>query len=130
MAEKRRIPNSGGDSGKFGDLHPYTNPANKVKPVSNPVLQPSFEQQVSELFEELEDLLLRKHADYGPTNISAAPGGALNGLRVRMHDKLARLNNLIDNNADPLNESLRDTLLDLANYAAIGVLVLDGKWPK
>lgn len=104
------------------------NPNPKPQPQVEDVQR--FEDYVENVFIELENLLLRKHADYGPTNISAAPGGALNGLRVRMHDKLARLNHLVENDADPLNESLRDTLLDLANYAAIGVLVLDGKWPK
>jgi hypothetical protein len=76
------------------------------------------------------DLLLAKHADYGPKNIAQAPGGALNGLRVRMHDKLARINHLIDSGATPANESLADSFLDLANYALIAQLVLEGKWPN
>ena len=29
---------------------------------------------------ELKTIMLKKHADYGPTNISNAPGGAMNGL--------------------------------------------------
>lgn len=85
---------------------------------------------VYEIQDELFELLIRKHDDYGPKNISNAPGGPLNGLNVRMYDKLARLDNLISNNKDPKNESLRDTFLDLANYAIIGLLVLDGNWEK
>jgi hypothetical protein len=81
-------------------------------------------------FEENAELLLSKHKDYGPKNISSAPGGALNGLRVRIHDKTARINHLIDNGADPENESLRDSFVDLANYATIALLVLDGAWPN
>ena len=76
------------------------------------------------------NLLLKKHADYGPTNISMSPGGPLNGLRVRMWDKTARINHLIDSGATPENESLRDSFLDLLNYSAIALLVLDGKWPE
>jgi hypothetical protein len=75
-------------------------------------------------------LLLSKHRDYGPTNISRAPGGALNGLRVRMHDKLARINHLIDNGASPENEALIDSFIDLANYATIAQLVIRGEWPN
>lgn len=75
-------------------------------------------------------VLLQKHDDYGPTNISRAPGGALNGLRVRIHDKTARINHLIDTGADAKNEPLRDSFLDLANYALIALMVLDGKWPN
>ena len=89
-----------------------------------------FMQDVSLIFTELEDLLLSKHKDYGPKNISQSPGGALNGLRVRLWDKLARLNNLTDNNSTPQHESLEDTFKDMANYAVIGLLVLRGKWDK
>jgi hypothetical protein len=77
---------------------------------------------------ELQTIMLKKHADYGPMNISGAPGGAMNGLRVRMYDKLARLNNLIDTGDTPNYESIEDTLIDLANYAIIGLLVQRGQW--
>jgi len=76
------------------------------------------------------NLLLKKHSDYGPSNIAGAPGGPLNGLRVRMWDKTARINHLIDSGATPENESLRDSFIDLLNYSAIALLVLDGKWPE
>jgi hypothetical protein len=46
-----------------------------------------------------------------------------------MHDKTARINHLIDSGATPENESLRDSFIDLLNYSAIALLVLDGKWP-
>jgi hypothetical protein len=87
-----------------------------------------FMQNVSLLYIDLEDLLLSKHRDYGPRNISDAPGGALNGLRVRMHDKLARINNLVDSGASPEHESLEDSFKDMANYAIIGLLVLREQW--
>jgi hypothetical protein len=87
-----------------------------------------FMHNVSLLYTDLEDLLLSKHRDYGPRNISDAPGGALNGLRVRMHDKLARINNLVDSGASPEHESLEDSFKDMANYAIIGLLVLREQW--
>ena len=77
---------------------------------------------------ELLTILYKKHEDYGPMNIAGAPGGAINGLRVRMYDKLARLNNLIDTGDTPNYESIEDTLIDLANYAIIGLLVQRGQW--
>jgi hypothetical protein len=89
-----------------------------------------FELDVAKKFEQAEDLLLRKHEDYGPKNISQSPGGALNGLRVRMHDKMARINHLYDNSKDPKNESLRDSFIDLANYAIIALMVIDNEWPN
>lgn len=89
-----------------------------------------FEDDVQATYDEAKALLLRKHADYGPDNIGRSPGGPLNGLRVRMWDKQARINNLIDSGATPENESLRDSFLDLANYGIIALLVLDGHWPS
>lgn len=77
---------------------------------------------------ELEQTMVKKHKDYGPMNIAGAPGGPMNGLRVRMYDKLARLNNLVDSGNTPNYESIEDTLLDLANYAIIGLLVQRGQW--
>ena len=83
---------------------------------------------VDTIVNQLTGILLKKQEDYGPFNISHAPGGAMNGLRVRMHDKLARLNNLSNKGDTPNFESIEDTLIDLANYAIIGLLVQRGQW--
>jgi hypothetical protein len=83
---------------------------------------------VDTITNELTAILLKKQQDYGSFNIAHAPGGAMNGLRVRMHDKLARLNNLVDTGNTPNYESVEDTLIDLANYAIIGLLVQRGQW--
>ena len=89
-----------------------------------------FDLNVWETMDGLAELLLSKHRDYGPKNISQSPGGPLNGLRVRMWDKFARINNLVDSNVNPEHESLEDSFKDMANYAIIGLLVLQGKWPQ
>jgi hypothetical protein len=80
------------------------------------------------ILHELLNILYKKHEDYGPMNIAGAPGGAMNGLRVRMYDKLARLTHLADKTDTPNYESIEDTLIDLANYAIIGLLVQRGQW--
>jgi hypothetical protein len=98
-------------------------------PIKGVHLSTSFDATVLRYFDENAQLLLSKHNDYGPTNISNAPGGPINGLRVRMHDKLARINHLTDSGNTPEHEALRDSFIDLANYAIIGLLVLDGEWP-
>jgi len=85
-------------------------------------------KHAADITDELLDILYKKHQDYGPLNIAHAPGGALNGLRVRMHDKLARLNHLVDNGDTPNYETIEDTLVDLANYAIIGLMVQRGQW--
>lgn len=114
---------------------PYNQDADTERETYSYSNDTSFESAVAKTFQELVDLLLSKHKDYGPKNISDAPGGALNGLRVRMHDKLARINNLYEYMEDtggfqPQHESIEDSFKDMANYAVIGLLVLRGEWNK
>lgn len=106
---------------KIQKKHPASQPPRPLSQV---------EIDVYNIADELAELLLSKHKDYGPTNISRAPGGALNGLRVRIHDKIARINNLIDSGKNPEHESLEDSFKDLANYAIIALMVTRGKWPE
>lgn len=71
---------------------------------------------------EVHATLVRKQRDYGPENIRRF---GRQGLMVRMHDKVARLENLlqtIDGGGKPQNESIRDNLLDVVGYAAIGIM--------
>jgi hypothetical protein len=90
----------------------------------------AFVADVWRIMDSAGNLLIRKHHDYGPKNIAHSPGGPLNGLRVRMWDKIARINNLLDSGVKPSNESLRDSYLDLLNYSAIAMMVLDNVWPE
>jgi len=87
-----------------------------------------LEYDYARLLAEAMELFIRKQASYGPKNISAF--GA-RGVVVRMNDKMQRLIRLIWENKDnPLdNESIKDTLIDMAAYAHICILVLEDKWP-
>lgn len=111
----------------YGDASAHGEPTSST---GNKSTDDAFWVDVTFTFDELKDLLLSKHADYGPTNISRSPGGPINGLRVRMWDKFARINNLVDSGKGPQHESLEDSFKDMANYAIIGLLVLRGKWPN
>jgi hypothetical protein len=67
----------------------------------------------------------RKQKDYGSDNIAAF---GEYGCLVRCTDKLARLRNLLTNVADPKNEALEDSWLDLSNYCLIAVLNRRNEW--
>jgi hypothetical protein len=67
----------------------------------------------------LQFTLIEKQTDYGPENIKRF---GRQGLMVRMHDKIARLENLLAAGRTPKNESIYDTYLDIAGYAAIGIM--------
>jgi hypothetical protein len=122
-----------GDPGDFSNLSEAAKEfIRKAGPTTEELFEimahEQFEHALSTKFIEAEQLLVKKHKDYGPKNISESPGGPLNGLRVRMHDKLARINHLYDSGATPENESLRDSFIDMANYSIIALMVLDGDW--
>jgi hypothetical protein len=126
--DKKRVGHDATDFAAFGLPDPFRGYAkrnNNNTPDTN-----TFVADVWTTLDAAGNLLIKKHKDYGPTNISLSPGGPLNGLRVRMHDKTARINHLIDSGATPENESLRDSFIDLLNYSAIALMVLDGKWPR
>lgn len=89
-----------------------------------------FERNIREIMDELATLAVQKQVDYGPKNISNSPYGPVQGLVVRIYDKIARIVNLTKNDIDPQNESLEDSFKDLANYGVIGLMVLRGKWDR
>lgn len=89
-----------------------------------------FGNDASSIYHELLEILISKQVDYGPLNVWNAPGGATNGLMVRMSDKLERLKNLIYNSVEPNHEALEDSFVDLANYAIIALMVERGIWEK
>jgi hypothetical protein len=126
--DKTRVGHSGTDFAAFGLPDPFRGYAKRSD--NNTSSTNAFIADVWATLDAAGNLLIKKHKDYGPTNISLSPGGPLNGLRVRMHDKTARINHLIDSGATPENESLRDSFIDLLNYSAIALMVLDGKWPR
>lgn len=89
-----------------------------------------FRNDALEIYADALDVLVKKQIDYGPKNISNVPGGPMMGLAVRLHDKISRLANLLENNIDPNNESIEDTFLDIANYGMIGLMITKEKWPN
>ena len=47
---------------------------------------------------------------------------------MRLHDKVARLENLLDSGRLPENEAVEDTYLDIVGYSTIGLMLLDGSF--
>lgn len=67
--------------------------------------------------------LAGKQRDYGHQNILAY--GTV-GVKVRISDKVARLTNLIERNAEGVNETIQDTWADILGYALIGKMLDNG----
>lgn len=128
MYEPARMGKPATDFAAYGLADPDARPVNRDDNSKADTNQ--FIADVWAVLDGAGNLLIKKHHDYGPKNIALSPGGPLNGLRVRMWDKIARINNLLDSGVKPSNESLRDSFIDLLNYSAIAMMVLDGTWPE
>jgi hypothetical protein len=128
MYEPARVGKPVTDFAAYGLADPNARPVNRDD--NDKAKTDQFVTDVWAILDAAGNLLIKKHHDYGPKNISLSPGGPLNGLRVRMWDKIARINNLLDSGVKPSNESLRDSFIDLLNYSAIAMMVLDGTWPE
>ena len=76
--------------------------------------------------QELTETYKKKNADYGNSfEKSLDKHGLIAGI-IRMDDKMSRLISLNSKKEQQvLDESLRDTLMDLANYAIMSVMWLD-----
>ena len=70
-------------------------------------------------YSEVHAVVCRKQRDYGHKNISRF---GRQGLMVRLHDKVARLENLLGSSRVPNNESIEDNVLDLVGYSCIGMM--------
>lgn len=68
------------------------------------------------------EIFKKKNADYGD---AFATYGAV-GVIVRMGDKISRLSTISNSQITLVNdESIRDTLLDLHNYSAMALMLLE-----
>ena len=78
--------------------------------------------QMKAVQDESLELFARKNKDYGD---SFAKYGSV-GVIVRLGDKIERLSSITRTGVTMVNdESVRDTLIDLHNYAAMALMLLD-----
>ncbi len=71
----------------------------------------------------LVSLLASKQHDYGHSNIERY---GEQGVKIRVSDKVCRLRNLLDKDADAANESIEDTWLDIIGYSVIAIMLANG----
>ena len=87
----------------------------------------TFESMCDALSDDRRKVMIDRQRKYGPGNI---PEFGVFGTVVRMNDKFARLKNLVINGkgGEVADETLEDTLIDLANYADIARAQIAGWW--
>lgn len=76
--------------------------------------------------EEINKLYERKNHDYGDSFHQTFTEEGMAMARIRLGDKLSRFKTLSRGGVQKVNdESIRDTLIDLANYAIMTVLEME-----
>ena len=76
--------------------------------------------------DEMNDLYRRKNHDYGDSFHQTFLEEGFAMSRIRLSDKLNRFKALSKNpDAEVNDESIRDTLIDLANYAIMTILEME-----
>ena len=79
-------------------------------------------QQLKTVQREALTLFIKKNQDYGDAFATYGTVGVL----VRMGDKLARLQTITSTQVTLIDtETIRDTLIDLHNYSAMAIMLLD-----
>lgn len=83
-------------------------------------------QMHREICEEINDLYARKNHDYGDSFHQTFVEEGMAMARIRLGDKFNRLKTLSSSGEQKVDdESIRDTLIDLANYAIMTVLEME-----
>lgn len=91
---------------------------------SGPELDSSVEQFMS-ITQDMAKIYAAKNHDYGNSFDKSLGRFGIVASIVRMEDKMNRIESLTNKEAKVNDESVKDTLLDLANYAIMTVMWLD-----
>ena len=79
-----------------------------------------------EICTEINELYAKKNHDYGDSFHQTFVEEGMAMARIRLGDKFNRFKTLSRGNEQKVNdESIRDTLIDLANYAIMTVLEME-----
>ncbi|MBL4936997.1 DUF1599 domain-containing protein [Clostridium sp. YIM B02515] len=83
--------------------------------------------QHKEICEKLNKIYTAKNKDYGDSFSEGFQEYGLIMPAIRLEDKLRRYKQLIREDAEVKDESIIDTLLDLANYSIMTIIELENK---
>jgi hypothetical protein len=90
-------------------------------------IKPSNVKRFELLGAEKALLFAKKNKDYGNSFDKSLDEDGLLVAKIRMMDKMLRFAQLIKNPAEVTDEKIRDTLIDLSNYADMTIMWMDAK---
>lgn len=74
---------------------------------------------------EMRETYEKKNADYGNSFSETIDEFGFIPAVARINDKVKRIKNIVKGQKMNVNESFRDTLLDIANYCVLTIMELD-----
>lgn len=83
--------------------------------------------QFKDIVKGMIETYVRKNHDYGNSFDKSLDKFGLVASVVRIGDKMNRIESLVQKKAMVQDESIRDTLLDMANYAIMTVMWMDNQ---
>ena len=85
-------------------------------------------EQFKNLTKEMQELCERKNKDYGNSANDTYKKYGMVSYLVRMEDKINRIRNLVlKGDQQVKDESIRDTLIDLANYSLLAIIDMENE---
>ena len=86
-------------------------------------MKTTFEMVIAEML----DTYKKKNADYGNSFAETIQEFGYVPAVARINDKLKRVKNMVKGNEMNVNESMRDNLMDIANYCVLTIIELDNQ---
>lgn len=78
------------------------------------------------ILQEMQELYNKKNHDYGNSFSDTIKEFGLVPAVARINDKMQRLKQLVKGEKMQVSESMRDTLMDMANYCVLTIMELGG----
>ena len=79
----------------------------------------------SDILKEMQELYDRKNHDYGNSFSETIQEFGFTPAIARINDKLKRVKQMVKGEQMQVNESMRDNLIDIANYCILTIIELD-----
>ena len=92
----------------------------------NPVATSSF----SSILKEMQEHYEKKNHDYGHSFSETIQEFGFTPAIARINDKLKRVKQMVKGEQMQVNESMRDNLIDIANYCVLTIVEIDNQTNK
>ena len=118
MLELRAAIDMGEDleNEQFSETYKRLFGSNKEKPI-----------QFSDILKEMQELYLKKNHDYGNSFSETIQEFGFTPAIARINDKLKRVKQMVGGEPMQVKESMRDNLIDIANYCILTIIELDNQ---